>query len=234
MDDLNPKARALVVAGRGALRATTGDRERIEAALRAQLGASALPDGADLARVARSAGWRAGARLAVGVAVVVGAAIVALRPAADAPAPARSAQTPPTQLPPRATGQQADAEADATSPTAGEDATTKLALPSAQPATPSGRRDRLAQEVALLSRATAQLQAGHAAQALRALAEHQRKFPNGALREERRAAKAQALCLSGNVPRGRAELALLPAQSPGAARAEQVCDAGSLSTVPQP
>jgi hypothetical protein len=87
------------------------------------------------------------------------------------------------------------------------------------------KTDRLAQEVALLSRATSELRAGHAAQALKALAEHQRKFPAGALSEDRRAAKAQALCLLGRVVQGRAELARLPAQSPAAARAAQVCDA---------
>jgi hypothetical protein len=85
-------------------------------------------------------------------------------------------------------------------------------------------RDRLAEEVALLSRATKALRAGRAAEALRALDEHQSKFPRGALSEERRAAKAEALCSLGRVREGRAELGRLAPQSPAAARAKQVCD----------
>lgn len=85
----------------------------------------------------------------------------------------------------------------------------------------------------MLSRATTQLRAGQAAKALRALDEHQRRFPAGALTEDRRAAKAQALCLSGQVAKGRAELKLLLPQSPGAARAKEVCGAESLAT-PEP
>jgi hypothetical protein len=88
---------------------------------------------------------------------------------------------------------------------------------------PSGR-DRLAEEVALLSRATKALRAGRAGEALRALDEHQSRFPRGALSEERRAAKAEALCSLGRVSEGRAELGRLAPQSPAAARAKQVCD----------
>jgi hypothetical protein len=79
--------------------------------------------------------------------------------------------------------------------------------------------------VALLSRATSALRAGRAAEALKALDEHRRKFPNGTLSEERRAARAQALCSLGRIDEGRAELSLLAPRSPAAARASQVCDA---------
>jgi hypothetical protein len=57
--------------------------------------------------------------------------------------------------------------------------------------------DRLAQEVAILSRATSELHAGRPANALKAIDEHARKFPNGLLVEERRAARTQALCALG-------------------------------------
>jgi hypothetical protein len=59
---------------------------------------------------------------------------------------------------------------------------------------------------------------------VKVLDEHQRRFPSGALSEERRAAKAQALCLLGRVDEGRAELARLAPRSPAAATAQQVCD----------
>jgi hypothetical protein len=99
-----------------------------------------------------------------------------------------------------------------------------VVTPSVVAPTPSVPRDSLAQEVLLLSRATSALRAGHAGEALKALGEYQRKFPSGALTEERRAAKAQALCISKRVSEGRTELAHLAPGSPAAARARQVCD----------
>jgi hypothetical protein len=99
------------------------------------------------------------------------------------------------------------------------------AVVSAKPALPSARSapDSLAQEVALLSRATSALHRGNPAEALQVLNEHLRKFPNGLLGEERRAAKAQALCALGRKSEGRSELAHLAPQSPAAAHARQVC-----------
>jgi hypothetical protein len=80
--------------------------------------------------------------------------------------------------------------------------------------------------VAILSRAASALHAGRAASALKAIDEHQRKFPQGLLSEERRAARAQALCLLGR--RGEAELELQrlvknSPQSPNTARVKEVC-----------
>ena len=97
----------------------------------------------------------------------------------------------------------------------------------APPASALHGQDGLAQEVALLTRATSDLRAGRAADALKALDEHQRKFPNGVLSVERRAARAQALCSLKRVSEGRAELTRLAPQSPAAARAKQVCDLAS-------
>jgi len=87
--------------------------------------------------------------------------------------------------------------------------------------------DTLAQEVRLLSSATSQLGAGQAAAALVALDEHLRRFPSGALREERNAAKARALCMLHRFSEGRAALALLAAGSPIASRAKEECDLSS-------
>jgi hypothetical protein len=94
-------------------------------------------------------------------------------------------------------------------------------------ATPPSVRehDELAREVALLARATKELHAGNARKALNTLETHRRKFPNGSLAEERRAATAQALCALGRVSEGRAEQARLAPNSPAASRAKQLCDA---------
>ena len=73
--------------------------------------------------------------------------------------------------------------------------------------TVSRTRDGLAEEVALLSRAETELRAGRPAKALLVLAEHQRKFPRGALAEERTAARIQALCALGLRDEANAQLA---------------------------
>jgi hypothetical protein len=217
MTALTPKARALIQSGRSALRATTADRERIEAALRVRLGSDALPHDNGITPAASSASWQTVAGVATGVCVLGALAFLVLRPAASAPVPRSAAPAPaqhaPSDQPPTAA---ALPEPVAPAPEA--------LSASETPTTPAPRvRDRLGREVALLSRAASELRAGHAAAALRTLAEHRRSFPNGTLSEERRAAEAQALCLLGRVREGRAELAQLAPGSPAAARAEQVC-----------
>ena len=238
MEDLTPRARGLVDAGRGAFRASAGDRARIEAALRVRLGTDVLPPEVSIPRLVRAAGRRTAARLALGagVAVVVGAALLGLQAHRGAPVrpTARSVQ-PPAAAPARPATHVADAaEADGAAPARAAAGPRQGPAPnvatSREPA--FSPPDRLAQEVMLLSRATAELRTGHVAKALKALDEHQRKFPNGLLSEDRRTAKAQALCLLGQLTKGRAELALLPPQSPGAARAKQVCDGDSVTTHP--
>lgn len=221
MASLSPKARELITSGRRSLRATAADRERIESALRARLGADVLPSEAPTAPSVPRAGWSAAAKTAAAVCLAGGAIVVvlAVRPATPAPRSAlpsfsagsvepattspSNTQVPPTQVP-------------------------ELAAPPASPGPPSPapaqrRRDPLAQEVSLLTRATSALRAGHAQDALRTLDTHQRRFPAGVLAEERRAAKAQALCMLGRVVEGRAELSQLSAGSPAAARGQRLC-----------
>jgi hypothetical protein len=94
------------------------------------------------------------------------------------------------------------------------------------------QQDRLAQEVPLLVRATSALSAGRPGDALKALNEHQRRFPHGILSEERRAAKAQALCSLGRLNEGRAELAHLASPSLAAGRAKQTCDSAASAEQP--
>src|SRR4051812_15835167 len=82
---LNPKALALIEAGRSALRAKPADRERVEGALRAQLGPAALPPAASAAaHVARSP-WHFAPHIAIGAALLGGAGSWALRPVASTP-----------------------------------------------------------------------------------------------------------------------------------------------------
>jgi hypothetical protein len=219
MTDLNPKARALVQASRRALRPNAGDRARIDAALRDRLGPDACPAQGD-AKLSRAVRWKAAAGLALGVCVLGTLALLMLRPAGS-PAPATRSAPPPQ--PPMAASK--DSAPTSQLPVSNLQAVT--ASPprvATHPKSHARPDDRLARELALLSRATSALHAGDAAGALKTLDEHQRTFPNGLLSEERRAAKAQALCSLGRISEGRAELARLRPHSPSAARVEHSCE----------
>jgi type IV secretory pathway VirB10-like protein len=229
MADLSSKTRALVQASRSALRPKPSDRDRIEAALRVRLGPEALPAESGITQAVSATSWKVATGVAVGVCVIGAAAFWTLHPIPNPPAvqaripppivetvpPDTSVSDSPAQLPPIA----APVTALVEPPPPAAAASSKAA---------AGAKDRLAREVALLSRATVELRAGHAAAALKLLREHQQKFPNGVLSEERRAAKVQALCGLGRVDEGRAELARLTPNSPAAAHAAQMCEtAGS-------
>jgi len=219
MKNLSPGAQSLVNAGKEALKPSAADQERILATLHARLGDSVVAGEAASAGTVSSS-WPVIA--AVTAAIGVGGALffglgdrdepTAAPPPAAAHAPAPAAVStapvqPVTESAPAAPAEPAAAE---------------------QPSPSARRSGTLAQEVAMLSRATADLQAGRAAEALKVLAEHQRKFPGGLLAEERRAARVQALCALGRRAEAEAELERLERtspQSPQTARARQFCSA---------
>jgi len=228
MAALSPKARAVIEDAHRELRPPVGERERLEALLDARLMApmaSHVQHGPGLP--ASAGAWRLVTSLTVGAALVGGAAFWALSPKAERSAP--PALSAPAQAPLSAPAIAATTPVvEAPSAIAPEPAHSAKPLVEAQP--PAQRsRDRLAQEVALLSRATSDLRAGRAGAALKSLDKHQRKFPNGMLTVERRAVRAQALCTLKRVSEGREELSHLAPQSPAAGRAKQLCDAASGS-----
>jgi outer membrane protein assembly factor BamD (BamD/ComL family) len=69
--------------------------------------------------------------------------------------------------------------------------------------------DSLAEEVSLVSKAEQRLYAGYADDALKILAEHERRFPNGTLAEQRMAARVQSLCTLGRIAEAKIDLAKL-------------------------
>jgi hypothetical protein len=106
------------------------------------------------------------------------------------------------------------------------------AQPSDEKRAPAAPRsaDNLAEEVALLSQASADLHAGRPAAALAVLDEHRRKFPHGALVQERTSARVQALCALGWMSDAQAELARLSRMAPNSphlARARKACGSGA-------
>lgn len=207
---LDPTARELLERSRAALRPTADERARTDAALRERLGADAFAP--DFSRVS----WPSVVKLTLSMCLIGPVAYWAFGSTQETPPPPVVAiPQPPAAVPP-----------DPEPPV--------VAAPSSEPApapappprpTKTAARDTLSLEVVLLSRATSALRTGDLAAALRSLDEHARKFPEGVLREERRAARAQALCGAGRFAEARAELQGLPAQSPTAARAQQLCRA---------
>ncbi len=205
MSELSDRARELVRSGRAVHVPTDADRARVTAALTERLGDAAMSGAA-----AGTSGLLAAKRwLWPGVSVLalgVGGALFLLR--ASEPAPAPVSEAVPAALPAPAP---APAPERAVAPSA---AVTAAPSPPVESAPAASRRDRLAEEVAMLSKATGLLNSSRAADALLALEEHQRKFPTGVLTEERRGARAQALCALGRRAEAEKELARLARTSP--------------------
>ena len=221
MSTLSPRGRALVRAGRRAFQPSEADRVRLTNELRSQLGGAALPtDIGTVASAAAAAGktiWPLVSVVVVSVGVLGGALFVARQRLAEH-----------DKL--RATTAVATVAATQTinpiAPPIDEQPTSLVKAPSAGGASAPARRpqDRLAAEVALLSRATRDLHAGRPADAIKTLDEYRHKFPKGLLGEEQGAARAQALCALGRFDEANAKLAGLAPQSPLAVRAKQYCE----------
>jgi hypothetical protein len=219
---LSPKGRALVRAGRRAFQPTDADRVRLLNALRSKLGDAALP--ADMSPVtsAASAGrtiWPLVSAVVVGVGILGGALFFARQGGSGRDHPQE------TNLAPVAVTTQVTERVAV--PSAEQPTIPGATPPAAEPPAASARRpqDRLAAEVELLSRATRDLHAGRAVEVLETLDEYRRKFPNGLLNNDQRAARAQALCALRRFNEANAALAGLAPHSLLAVRAKQFCDA---------
>jgi len=221
---LSPKARALILAHRDPRRPTAADRERVTAALRAQLGATVLPLDTVASNPLMSTGIQRRFAAAFGLCVVGSGLFLAVRPQtaleSTAQRPDQSVEATPTAtlLP--------NASASLEIPVAPEQEiaplTPQRARPKLSPAAPVA--DTLAAELALLTSAASQLSSGQASGALLALDEHQRRFSHGVLSNERNVARARALCMLHRFDQGRAALTRLATGTPAAARAKEECD----------
>jgi len=240
MSGLTPHAQELVRAGREALRPSAADRERVSLALAPKLGAGLAGAGTSALSTTSVAAKATTLKLVaglVGFGLVGGAVVLGLRSEAPPPTtpPPVSAVSPLAPTPTATPGEPSPAVSTTLVPAVAspEEAPRGAAL-AAPPAPSTGKPDvalgpaeSLAQEVAILSRAGADLHAGRPAAALVALAEHQRKFPRGALTQERTAARVQALCALGRKQEAQSELDRLARVSPNSpleARSRQACN----------
>jgi hypothetical protein len=218
---LSPEAQELVSAVKRAYQPSDGDRVRVLEALRGRLGdAAVLGDAVAQSSAAARRFWSPAAKLtAAGLAVLGGALWLALRAGPGSsvapPPPAESPVAAPMPPPPAVA-----APASVPSESPPESAEPPATPPSV--ARPARRvRDALAEEVAIMSRAETDLHGGKPESALKALDEHERKFGNGVLAEERTAARVQALCALGRTADADAQLARLVRIAPNSPHTER-------------
>lgn len=231
MPDLSPKLEELVQAGRNASRPTGEDFERVLESLSAKLG-EAIAGGGSLST---SSATRVFAMKAIGITVATVAFIIG----GGAWIASRNREVSPSWA---STVTQAAASVSSRVPSSlgaapvSDESTATDATISPSPSQPkpgpassvvgrvNGRsRDSLSEEVTILSRAGAELHGGRAESALRLLNEHERRFPNGILTEERTAARVQALCALGRNIDAQAQLSRLSPKSLHGARARRAC-----------
>jgi hypothetical protein len=245
MADLRPDARALIRAGRTAFRPQPSDRERVLQSLTQALGESASVGAAHRTQPPASVVGQSAVRSWVlgglGALAVSAGIVVATHPWTRATTASSPTSTPmATPIP-----ASEPAFSTAIPSLSAEDLPLQRrveGLPRSQRPGPQlsiARQplsahavlaDSLPEEVSLLSKAEQQLNAGRVDEALRTLGEHERRFPSGALAEERLAARVQSLCALGRVGEARTELAKLARTYPGSAhfdRARRFCGIGT-------
>jgi hypothetical protein len=234
MSGLSPELREFAQVSRSALRPTEADSARILEALRAQLGDAAVVgvQTAQAAVTSASTGFLfgKGSLLSlVGLAMLGGiwffsahnpraslretnaiASVATTASASIALAPSLTASS--TPLSPAPAASEVAAVANLSSD--GD---------RSRPAASHHVHDRLAQEVAIIARAEAALRSGRPALALEVLNEHERKFGNGLLAEERIAARAQALCALGRTAEADAQLTQLSPNSLHGQPSQKAC-----------
>ena len=219
MARLTPPAEELVRAGRAAFQPSDADRERVFQALLPHTGGAegAGTEGLAPAEAAAKASLAKISAVVVALGVAGGGLYLATRP-----------ESSPTKVPVSMPAKPAAHIEPASNDDAPVSVPTTPEPPSVEKRAPAAVRsaDSLAQEVAILSRAGAELHAGRPAAALTALDEHQRKFPSGVLGQERSAARVQALCALGRTKEARSafeRLARTSPSSPHVVRARKAC-----------
>jgi len=224
MSKLSAEASALMRAGRTALDPTDEDQDRLLKLLEARLGVGVA---ANPPRPIAKPSFATAPRLWVALGVPVVGLGIAWSIAHHVSAPASSgvhgplaeAVRPSEAVPPveEPLGVQ-----PAPSPTPPVDPAPLYATRTAETAGPRPGGDTLSSEVALLGQATLDLNQGQPAEALATFEEHERRFPAGALAEERMAGKAEALCALGRTREAKLEVGRLVAGYPGSSHLKHV------------
>jgi hypothetical protein len=227
MNDLDPRARAIVEAARRADVPSAADHDRIKRAVLLQIVAGTAVAGS---AVAGTLSVSAKVGLAVLAVSVVGGGAVGLFKVSSnhEPAAARMRAPARTLAAPLASPRMVPLEEPA--PSASDEKVEKVekprkAGPQAARAAKAVDEDQLSAEVAVLRRAREELRVGRPARALDALAEYDRRFGKGALVEERQAIAAIAACQAEPGPAARAQAEAFMRKAPASPLRERVREA---------
>jgi hypothetical protein len=222
MTDLSPETRALLQLGRAGDDPSDEAIDANRSKLAVKLGAAALGAGA-LASTAGTA-WASGKVIALCATLLVGGAAASVYALGAGP-------TATTQAPVVVESRQGAPVAVATPPgpaqgalssqTVAPAAPAPVAAPLVAPLGSSGTRS-IQSELELIRSAQKNLHRGDARAALALLSEHARRYPSGALSEERDASRVFALCKLGDVAGARAQAARFLRRSPASPFAERV------------
>jgi len=208
--ELDEAARGVIAAGRDGVAPNDFVAERLRRSIDRALGGSAPPP--------RSRTLRASVLMAFGAAALGGALYAGqLMRSVPAPSPQRVPVASPVSVPPTA--------APRPLPTGDGTPPARVAEP-ARPTTKSGtsagpaesskpsRSEQLGQEIELLARVNAAVNAGDGRRALELIADYDRRFRPGILGEERTAASVLALCAAGRTSEAKAAAERLTRSSP--------------------
>lgn len=227
MTDLSPETRALLELGRAgddpSDLAVSHNRSR----LALKLGAAALGAGAVASSTASA--WASGKAIALCAVLLASGAAVGVY---TLQSPAAEVAATPAKPRPEAVVRVAATSAPQPEAAAVEPAppaTAARAAPPAAAAVSSGARS-IQSELELIRTAQKHLHRGDASAALALLAEHARRYPGGALSEEREASRVFALCKLGNVAGARAQAERFLRRSPSSPFAERVRASCSSAT----
>jgi hypothetical protein len=236
MSDLDPRARAIVDAGRTADLPSRADHDRIKRAVLLQIAAGTAVAGTAAAGTL-SLGAKAGLAV-LAVALVGGGAVGVMklqhRPSSPAPRAhlAPSGRGTPAPAPPAGLPAEPPAPAALVAPPSSEETITIRKVESARKAiaasTKAGRAaelDQLNAEVEVLKRAREELRQQRPVRALDALGEYDRRFGKGVLVEERQAMAAIAACQATPGPAARAQAEAFVRQAPASPLRERVREA---------
>lgn len=217
MTKLSSEARAIADAGKNVFQPTSADHLRITQALAERIGAATLGVSSSTLASPSLVSGHAFATLAkvvgaVGLVALAGTYYLPNRKAPTSPSPRNAVVVQPSAVP---QSSHAQAQSPVTTPEAVEPASIQPAQTEQPPRVTRSRGDSLGEEVAILTLAGKELRNGRPAAALKALDEHQRRFPSGALAQERTASRIQALCALGQTSQAAAESAKLPRTSLG-------------------
>lgn len=248
MTDLDPDTRALLDAARAGDDPSEDDRRRVKRALAASVAAgvafgaareaaASLPTGA-VASAASGTVAKVGLWLSLGLAagLATSGSLVAISQSTRSATDALATSPTPQQVAPRSATEAATEAAPPSLAPAGVPVTeapvgvtsapTAAATPATRAEPRSAPASTLAVETALIESARAALGRGDAVAALRVLDEHEQRFPQGALVEERLASRVFALCGLGrraDASRAAAELLRRAPASPLRGRVQASC-----------